>query len=63
MLINLLTTTRSSDNCLSHTLADIRHLATSLYGCRIIKVAREEVGVAHDLARASRNMSFPFSIH
>lgn len=54
----------SSKNCafryLEHTISEIKLLAASLYGCCIMKVSREEVAVAHDLAKSARNPSFPF---
>lgn len=54
----------SSKSCsyrnLEHTLSEIRRFATSLQGCSIVKVSREDVAAAHDLAKAARNPTFPF---
>lgn len=63
LLITLLHPTASNNISILHTIADIRQLALALNGCRIIKVSRDEVVIAHDLARASRITTFPFLTH
>lgn len=62
-----LVTTISSKACdlryLDHTISEIQLLAASLHGCCIMKVSREDVAAAHDLAKNARNPSFPFVAH
>lgn len=48
---------------LLHTISDIKQLASALRGCCIMKVGREEVSTAHDLAQALRYSHFPFVVH
>lgn len=63
---NLISTISSASSTLSylqHTISDIKHMATSLRGCCIMKVGRADVAVAHDLAKSSRNPSLPFVAH
>lgn len=62
-LISLLTAKSTTNISIHHTITDLRRLAASLKGCRIIKVPRDEVAIVHDLARQSRNKSFPFTTH
>ncbi|XP_048496584.1 uncharacterized protein LOC125495798 [Beta vulgaris subsp. vulgaris] len=62
-LISLLQLQAIANSSISHTLADIRRVAASFSGCKILKVSRDEVASAHDLAKQARNWSFPFTTH
>lgn len=63
LLISLLNPNAARNISIHHALEDIRRLAVSIKGCRLMKVSRDEVAIAHDLARTSRNPSFPFLTH
>ena len=62
-LVSVLSSRECSQHYLEHTLSEIRWLADLLNGCRIVKVSREDVAAAHDLAKEARNPSFPFVAH
>ncbi|KMT03157.1 hypothetical protein BVRB_8g197110 [Beta vulgaris subsp. vulgaris] len=62
-LVSALSSRVCSQRYLEHTFSEIRRLAESMNGCCIVKVTREEVAAAHDLAKVARNPSFPFIAH
>lgn len=51
------------DISIFHTIQDIRRLAHTFQGCRILKVSRQEVALAHNLAKRCWMTHFPFTYH
>ena len=62
-LVNALRAPSTTPSYLQHSISDIRTLALSLHGCCLMKVGRDDVAAAHDMAQAMRNDLFPFAVH
>lgn len=60
MLANLLQSSTMRDISIHHIMSVIRSLATQFDWCQIIKVHRDDVSLAHDLAKRCRSSPFPF---